>query len=240
MRFLLTNDDGYDAEGLIALHRAASALGECTVLAPESPQSCKGHGINDRTPLRFTTRPVEGMGTVGVLIGTPADCVRIGLQQANGAVDCVLSGINRGANLGLEVYYSGTVAAAREGAILGLPSIAFSQFFRQAEPPDWHQAAEWTRQLIDRLLRNPWPAGRFWNVNLPVASSNARPEQMRLAPLCLKPVPVDYTARQDSDGYEYRYSGRYEDRHRVPGSDVDLVFSGHITATPLRLDVTSI
>jgi 5'-nucleotidase len=179
------------------------------------------------------------MGTIGVLAGTPADCVRIGLQQAGGNIDCVLSGINRGANIGLEVYYSGTVAAAREGTILGVPSLAISQFFRKSLTIDWDRAADWASPMIKRLLQEPHQPGVFWNVNLPAGNSDASPERMRWAPLCLEPVPVHYSAKPNGDGTEYLYRGQYEDRPRPPGSDVDLVFAGHITVTRLQLDVTS-
>lgn len=149
MRFLLTNDDGYDAPGLRALHEAVHNLPgvEISVIAPAVAQSGMGHSTSES----FTCREVclEGMGQITVAEGTPADCVRAALHlPGHPRPDWVIAGINRGSNLGVDIFYSGTVAAAREAAILGVRAIAISQLVKPSIADDWPGSARLAGAII--------------------------------------------------------------------------------------------
>ena len=146
MKILLTNDDGYDAPGLRALHEAVKALPgvELSVIAPAVAQSGKGHSIT----AQFTCRQaaIEPMGRVIVTDGTPADCVRAALHlPSHPRPDWVIAGINHGSNLGVDVYYSATVAAVREAAILGVPAISVSQLVKPPIADDWPSSTRSSR-----------------------------------------------------------------------------------------------
>ena len=145
MKFLLSNDDGIDARGLEALLRAARAIGEAVVVAPAGPQSGVSHAVTAHAPVRIEPRGDDRFA----VHGTPADCTRIGLLKLVPDAEWVLSGINHGGNLGADVHYSGTVAAAMEGRHLGLPAIAVS--CAASNPQHYETAARVTLQLIQRL-----------------------------------------------------------------------------------------
>jgi 5'/3'-nucleotidase SurE len=128
MRFLITNDDGYDAPGLMALYRALKPLGEVTVVAPLTCHSSKGHAVDTKNALRVERRHVDPYGPIHIAHASPADCIRVGLKHVmQEKPDFVIAGINPGANLGVDMFYSGTAAAAREAALLGVPAIALSR-----------------------------------------------------------------------------------------------------------------
>lgn len=238
MELLLTNDDGIEAPGLASLVRAVAGLGTIQIVAPHEPQSGASHSMMDRSPLRATARTLPGATTAHAVEGRPADCTRLGLCHYASDADWVLSGINAGGNLGVDAYYSGTVGAAREAAILGRPAIAISQFIRDPGSLDWDRAACWAGHVIRVLMRQPMVPGRFWNVNLPQPES-AAPPVVDFVPLAVDPHNVNY--RRDDQAGEvsvFHYRGIYQDRPAPEGSDVHAVFSGRISVTPLRLDAT--
>ena len=182
MRVLLTNDDGIEAEGLQTLRRALAQVPgiELAVIAPDSNRSAIGRGITYRRPL-WVQEVDFGDGTVGYATdGTPVDCVRLatlGLVEGFHA-ELIVSGINHGANLGDDITYSGTVAAALEGIVLGLPAIAASQQslaremdFRLGHLFDFASAAAFTARVVDRLDDVPLPAGTLLNVNCPAGEA---------------------------------------------------------------------
>jgi hypothetical protein len=153
MRILLTNDDGYDAPGLRALYEAVSGLPSVAidVIAPSMAQSGKGHTVSGR--FRFWRAGLDGIGQVWVVDGSPPDCVRAaGVLPGSERPDWVVSGINRGSNLGVDIYNSGTVAAAREAAILGIPSLAVSYLVKASLEDDWRQASREAAAVIACLL----------------------------------------------------------------------------------------
>ncbi|HPD30239.1 MAG TPA: 5'/3'-nucleotidase SurE [Phycisphaerae bacterium] len=162
MRFLLTNDDGYDAPGLRALHEAVGSLPgvEIGIIAPAVAQSGTSHSTSES----FICRQVclEGMGQITVAEGTPADCVRAALHlPGHPRPDWVIAGINRGSNLGVDIFYSGTVAAAREAAILGVPAIAISQLVKPSMPDDWLSSARLAAAIMAAITLpeqppSPW------------------------------------------------------------------------------------
>ena len=166
MRILVTNDDGIDATGLSCLETIAGELSDDVwVVAPATEQSAKGHSISLRDPVRL-----RGMGERRFSVdGTPADCVMMGIRHvmAEGGVDLVLSGINRGANVADDVTYSGTVAAAMEATLLGVPAIALSQEHRPGEPIHWDTGRSYGADVIRRALAAGWPKGVLVNINFP-------------------------------------------------------------------------
>ena len=156
MLILLTNDDGISAPGLVALYRELLELGEVEVVAPATVQSATGHGITLSTPLLTTRMNVENAFTGIAVEGRPADCVKLAVSQiVKRAPDLVVSGMNSGANVGINVIYSGTVAAAIEAAFLGLPSMAVSLHLRSENPPDYAGGRKTRRaQTIQQILKS--------------------------------------------------------------------------------------
>ena len=239
MQILLTNDDGISAPGLAALLQAMAGLGEAVIVAPHGPQSGASHAMSDRTPLRVMPYNQPGALSAHAVEGKPADCARLGVCHYAPASRWVLSGINAGGNLGVDAYYSGTVGAAREAAILGRPAIALSQYQRRSGAADWQRSAHWAGDVIRQILARPQPAGLFWNVNLPDPEEGAPPPRIVVAPLAVDPHTVTYhETGDDSDASIFHYRGRYQDRPRPTGSDVDVVFGGDICVTPIHLDVS--
>ena len=181
MRVLLTNDDGIQADGLQALRRALVALDdiELAVIAPDGNRSAMARSITTRRPL-WVEEVDFGDGTVGYATdGTPVDCVRLAaLGLVGGAPELIVSGINHGSNLGDDITYSGTVAAALEGVVLGVPGIAVSQQsmaremdFRLGVDFDFEEAATFTARLVEELESVPLPAGTLLNVNCPAGDA---------------------------------------------------------------------
>jgi len=237
MKILITNDDGIRAPGLTALHAALRPLGEVLVIAPERPRSACGHAITLHKPLRLM--PVElSDGAEGFAInGFPADCVALGVSEhLGGHPDLVVSGINLGPNLGVDMIYSGTVAAAREGAICGIPSVALSVASYGAS--DFQPAAEFARYLAQAVLEHGLPDGAFLNVNVPAAPTAQ-----------IKGVAVTRQSRINYDnrierrtdprgGAYYWLTGARVDRSRQPDADAEAVETDRISVTPVRLDLT--
>jgi 5'-nucleotidase len=247
MRVLLTNDDGIEAEGLQALRNALQRVDgiELAVIAPDGNRSAMARSITTRRPL--WVQEVEfGDGTVGYATdGTPVDCVRLanlGLIEGFMA-DLVVSGINHGSNLGDDITYSGTVAAALEAIVLGLPGIAVSQQssareldFRVGTGFDFTVAASFTARLVAELERTPLPPGTLLNVNVPGAAP-AGVEVARLG----KRVYQDELSLVDEDGGERRLYKIYGEASFVrdeTGTDLAAVAQGKIAVTPVHFDLT--
>ena len=228
MKFLVSNDDGIDAPGLLALVEAAAEFGDAIVVAPATPQSGMSHAVTYDRPFRFEER-VPGWFAIH---GTPADCARAGLRRLAPACDWVLSGINHGGNLGADVHYSGTVAAVREAVLHGWPGIAFSHYRQGTHAFDWARAALWTARVLATLLAKPPETGTFYNVNLPHLEHDAPEPAVVFCPLDPRPLPLSFH-HDESEGL--LYNGDYQARERIPGADVDVCFSGSIAVTVLRL-----
>ena len=237
MRILVTNDDGIHAPGLTALRVALLPLGEVVAIAPDRPRSACGHAVTLHKPLRLT-RVVMPDGGEGVASnGTPSDCVALGVSGHLGErPDLVVSGINAGPNLGWDLTYSGTVAAAMEGAICGLPSIAIS--VAEYEAVDFGPAAEFARYLSDLVLKHGLPEDTFLNVNVPAVPSAevtgvAITRQGRLM------YEGRIERRVDPRGGDYYWFGGERANHRAqPGTDIDAVAERKVSVTPIRLDLT--
>jgi 5'-nucleotidase len=248
LRVLLTNDDGIDAEGLQALRRALVALDdiELAVIAPDDNMTATARSITFRRPLWVAEVPFED-GTVGYACdGTPVDCVRLAaLGLIDGfAPEVVVSGINHGANLGDDITYSGTVAAALEGVMLGLPAIAVSQQsarreldFRLGNLFDFAGAAAFTAQVVDRLDDVPLPPGTLLNINVPPGSVEGV-EVARLG----KRVYQDKLELIEEDVGGRRLFRVYGDaplHDGDPGTDLAAISAGRISVTPLHFDLTA-
>ena len=166
MTILLTNDDGIHAPGLWALYRALKSDHNLVVVAPERERSAVGHGITLHKPLRAYKVTVNGGDEGWAVTGTPADCVKLSMVELLGRrPDLVISGINPGANVGVNLNYSGTVAAAKEAALYGVPALAVS--VQSPENPFYDDAARFVAQLVPTLRAKGLPAGVFLNINLP-------------------------------------------------------------------------
>jgi 5'-nucleotidase len=226
MRLILTNDDGIDAPGLAALERAAALLGEVAVVAPLAGASGCGHQVTTHRPLKVERRGEKRWGVAG----WPADCSRVALRGLQLQADWVLAGINHGGNLGADVHISGTVAAAREAALLGVPAIALSHYRRRGAEIDWELAAAWCLPILRELLALPLEAGEMWNINLPHLEPGAPAPEVVFCPLDLSPLPVAF--RQE--GEEYVYCGDYHGRPRSDGADVEACLGGKVAVSLLR------
>lgn len=232
MRYLITNDDGIDAPGIRALARAASRFGEVFVVAPEDVHSGCGHRVTTDQPISVREHS-PGWWAIG---GTPADCTRVGLREIVADSDWVLAGVNAGANLGVDVFMSGTVAAVREAALLGKPGIAFSLYHASGGSFDWSFAEDAAARVMERVLSDATQVGQFWNVNLPdrslvaAESVNGLP-QLIDCPIGRQHLPVDFV----SGGGKLTYRGVYHDRPRDSGDDVDVCFTGNVAVTRMSI-----
>ncbi len=240
MLILLTNDDGIQAPGLVAMYRELTRLGEVQVIAPETVQSAAGHGITISAPLLTSKVTVEN-GFTGVAVdGRPADCVKLAVAQLlPKPPDLVVSGINSGANVGINVVYSGTVAAAIEAAFLGLPSIAVSLLYVNDIPMDYARAAVLARQTIEKILTAGLPAGRVVSVNIPALRDGENPTGVKVVRQCTRPWVDTYERRTDPRGRDYFWNSSvftlYESDENT---DVAALRDGYITITPLQFDMT--
>lgn len=228
-RLLLTNDDGIEAPGLDALGQAVEGLGEATVMAPDGPRSGVGHQVTMAGALSLN----EHHGTRFSLSGTPADCVRVGLLELAPDTDWVLAGINRGGNLGADVYSSGTVAAAREAALFARRAIAISQYVGAGREVDWQLTARRARRVLELLLARPTPPGTFFNVNLPHPEHERDDLEVVFCKVDTGPLDVRYRR----EGSALHYAGSYHQRPRQGGRDVDVCFSGRVAVSTLHLEL---
>ena len=236
-RILLTNDDGVYAEGLSVLRTALAEVGEVTVVAPERPRSASGHAITLHKPLRAETVRIPWGGEGFATNGTPSDCVVLGIFALMPHCDLVVAGINLGPNIGEDLTYSGTVSAAMEGAICGLPAIAVS--LAAFESPAYGPAARFAARLAQQVLRRGLPPDVLLNVNVP----NIPEEE-------IAGVAITHQGKRR---YEGRVERRLDPRGRAyywlggeiiedvagAGSDGDALRHGKISITPLHLDLTS-
>ncbi len=237
MRFLLTNDDGIYARGLSALYQELSADADCLVVAPEVEQSAVGHAITISRPLMVRAAQKNGHFLGYAVTGTPADCVKIGLKAlSEKPVDLVVSGINRGANVGINVLYSGTVSAATEALILGVPSLAIS--LDSHKEADYSFAARFARKMAAFVIKNPMKDVAI-NVNVP-----AIPEEEINGVVVVKQGKArlieNFEKRTDPrDNIYYWLAGETQlaDDEAVD-SDAAALSRGMITITPLYYDLT--
>lgn len=236
MRILVSNDDGIFSPGIKALGLAMRALGEVFVVAPDMEQSAVGHGITVRRPLRFKHTQSAGFGEIPAyrVDGTPADCVVLGVHLL-GRPDLVVSGINLGVNLGLDLTHSGTVAAALEGASLGIPSIAFS-LDTSGEVLDFQEAARWALAIARAVGERGLPPGVLLNVNFPAS----KPKGLRVTRLSTHRFEDQVVERLDPEGKPYYWiAGTPAGEEEEEGTDLWAVRRGYVSVTPVSLDLTA-
>jgi 5'-nucleotidase len=247
LRVLLTNDDGIEAEGLQTLRRALAAIDdiELAVVAPDENQSATARSISIRRPL-WVQEVSFGDGTVGYAAdGTPVDCVRLAaLGLIDGfEPDLIVAGINHGANLGDDITYSGTVAAALEGVMLGIPAIAVSQLSERGELDHrlgrtfvFDHAAGFIARVVDRLDDVPLPEGTLLNVNVPPGE----PSMVEVTRLGKRVYQDRLDLIDEESGRRlYRVYGDVPLHDDDPGTDLAAVSAGHIAVTPLHFNLTA-
>ncbi|MFO7963807.1 MAG: 5'/3'-nucleotidase SurE [Desulfobacterales bacterium] len=238
MNILLTNDDGIYAEGLWALHNRLAAKNAVVIAAPEQEQSAVGHGITLHTPLRAATLHLDGKGPAYSISGTPADCIKLGLLELlEEKPDMVVSGINSGANVGVNLNYSGTVAAAKEAALYGINAIAVSMQ-APVDSSNFAEAAEFVETVIDRVADRGLPFGTFLNINLPN--------------MAVKDTKGIRISRQGTQFFDEYFKKREDPRKRVyywhgcdsdpwyehPDIDGRVICDHYISITPIKCDMT--
>jgi 5'-nucleotidase len=232
VRILVTNDDGYRSDGIHALARALQDLGEVTIVAPVEEASAIGHALTLRHPLRLETIAERTYA----VDGTPTDCVNVAVTHVfHGLPDLVVSGINKGWNLGDDVTYSGTVAGALEGALLGIASVAVS--LRQTRGDyDFSYAARAAAAVAGAALRQPLPARTFLNLNVP----KGQPKGYRVTVQARRNHVTSVAERRDPKGRPYYWieegQNEWEPHDR---SDYQAVRDGFISVTPLHPDLTA-
>jgi len=231
-RILICNDDGVNGPGLPALVSALKALGQVTVSVPEHERSADSHSLTLHKPLRVHKISADFYA----LNGSPADCARFGvLELMGGKADLVISGINRGYNLGEDVIYSGTVAAAKEGVILGIPAIALSHDVRHR---DYKPAAAFALKIARQALKHGLPRGICLNVNFPAAPRGGY-KAYTVAKLGRRIYGTDIARRADPRGRDYFWlAGSQVSGVQSLGTDVGEVARGRVSLTPLHIDCT--
>ena len=232
MRILVTNDDGYRSDGIVALARELEPLGDVVIVAPVEEASAIGHALTLRHVLRL-----ESVGDrMFAVDGTPTDCVNLAVAQVfKGLPDLVVSGINKGWNLGDDVTYSGTVAGALEAALLGVPAIAVS--LRQTRGDyDFGHAARAAAVLARAIVRRPLPSRTFLNVNVP----KGQPRGYRVTVQARRNHVTSIAERHDPKGRPYYWieegQNEWEPHDR---SDYQAVRDGYVSVTPLHPDLTA-
>jgi 5'-nucleotidase len=240
MRILLTNDDGIYAPGLRALRPELLKLGEVLVVAPATEQSAVGHSVTLTTPLIVQEVVDEQKRPLGWAVeGRPADCVKLALRELlPWTPDLVVSGLNAGSNAGINVLYSGTVAAAIEGAFFNVTSIAMSLEYTKLKPLDFVRGAGYARQVVEQIMARRPATGALFNVNIP--SLDRGPVRgIRVMPQNLAPYVEAFDRREDPRGRVYFWTTPdFSCPEPHPDTDVTALAEGYITVTPLQFNMT--
>lgn len=230
---LISNDDGFGAEGLRVLEESLAEIGPVWVVAPDREQSGQGHALTLNHPLRFHRRGPRHF----VVQGTPTDCIYLGVHRIlPERPRLVVSGINRGYNLGDDITYSGTVSAAFEATLIGLPSFAISQEIGGSDVVEYAAAARFARTLASQLLTHGMPADTLLNVNVP----KSPPRGVRITHQGKRLYPGGVIERSDPKGRSYYWiGGQSAEWQEDPAADFAALEDGFISVTPLHLDLTN-
>ena len=230
---LLTNDDGFGADGLRILEEALAPLGKVWVVAPDREQSGQGHALTLHHPLRFARRGPRQF----VVQGTPTDCIYLGVHKIlPDRPALVASGINRGFNLGDDITYSGTVSAAFEATLMSVPAFAVSQEAAGSDIPDYGAAARFAAALAEQILSHGMPPDTLLNVNVP----RAAPRGVRVTRQGKRVYPGGVVERVDPKGRNYYWiGGPSPEWAEDPESDFAALDEGFVSVTPLHLDLTN-
>ncbi len=238
-RILVTNDDGIGSPGIKLLEEIARDLSpDVWVVAPEQEQSASSHSLTTRRPLRMSELAERRYA----VDGTPTDCVMLAVKHLlrEHRPDLVLSGVNGGGNVGEDLTYSGTVAAAMEATLLDIPAIALSQHFIDSKAIPWHTAARFAPEVIQRLTRLPWPEHTLMNINFPAAV----PEEVcgiAVTSQGKRAIASNLSERLDPRGRPYYWVGPVrEDGFAEPGTDLAAISDKQVSVTPIYLNLTNV
>lgn len=239
MRILLTNDDGILADGLFALHEELKGDFELSIVAPEVEMSATGHAISLSHPLRVRRFKRRGVFFGYGVSGTPADCVKIGIQEILAhRPDMIISGINMGSNVGINLLYSGTVSAATEGAFLGIPSVAIS--LNTKIDPDFSFAARFSRRIIEFIVEQGLGEGTALNVNVPAIPE----DQIRGISVTAQDLVRQrdvFEKRNDPRGNVYYWlAAETPVEESLPDTDLMALNENRISITPITFDLTNL
>ncbi len=238
----MSNDDGINASGIKVLEKIAKKLSDDVwVVAPESEQSGVSHSLTMHMPLRIRKLSAKKFA----VSGTPTDSILLAvkkvMEKSRKKPSLVLSGINRGSNLGEDVTYSGTVAAAIEATLLGIPAVAISQCYSNGDAVKWHTAEHFIPSIIKKLMSESWgDKNTLININIP----NREPSEVlgiRVVPQGIRMIGDKVTEREDPKGRKYYWIGSasWWDNKGSEGSDIETSAAGYITITPLHIDLTN-
>jgi 5'-nucleotidase len=238
MNILLTNDDGFNAPGLTALYKEIRKIAQVYIVAPDKEQSGAGHAITISSPLRVKEIKKNGSLLGYSVNGTPADCVKLGLQTLiKEKIDLVISGINPGPNIGVSVLYSGTVSAAVEAAILGVPAVAIS--LAVYKNPNFGFAAKFMSYLTRKIIKNKFPSHTLLNVNIPLVKKN-KIKGVAVTTQCHSKFVESFEKRYDPRGNIYYWmKGYMENLDKRKDTDVEALNKNKISITPVHFDMTN-
>ena len=236
MHILLTNDDGILAPGLAAMYREVVKLGDVSVAAPDTAQSASAHAITVNAPLSASRVHVHNEFHGWAVGGRPADCVKLAVSElVRPRPDLVVSGINDGANVSINVLYSGTVAAAAEGALLGIPSVAVS--LEHGDELDFSAAARIARRIIEYMV-DRLPSGMLVNLNIPSVKPG-RPRGVRVASQAVQTMDDRYVGQDGPYGSkQYWLQGSFKNAGAAGDTDLGCLVDGYVVITPLQFDLT--
>lgn len=253
LKILVSNDDGIDSDGVFALADAFKGWGTVYITAPTQEKSTSGHSLTLHKPLRLYNHGKNAWA----VSGSPADCIFIGINEVVGTrPDLVVSGVNRGANLAQDVYYSGTISAAREAALMGIPAMAVSlaidtkQWGKPGAKLHFASGAKQSEKVLKKVLRSMgdsnvhtdglgyWPVGMVLNVNVPNVPSG-KIKGVKLARLGRRNYGADIIKRTDGRGKEYFWiGGNYQGFEPQKDTDCVAVHRNYVSVTPLAIDCT--
>ncbi|MBI1862047.1 MAG: 5'/3'-nucleotidase SurE [Deltaproteobacteria bacterium] len=242
MKILISNDDGMESHGIHSLAKNLKKLGEVTVVAPHRERSTAGHSLTLHKPLRITNLGDGKYATSG----TPADCIYLGMREVMKSLpDVIVSGVNRGANLGTDIHYSGTVAAAREGALMNIPSYAFSLVDLSQTLPNYphetfrfEMAGEIALEVLQKTIDIKFPAHTLLNINIP-NMDRSEIKGMKITRQGFRFYSNEVSRRSDPRGKDYYWLGGHYLRFEG-GEDTDchVLNDGYVTITPITIDCT--
>jgi 5'-nucleotidase len=239
MKILLCNDDGIHARGIAELHNAIGHLGELCVCAPATERSAAGHAITLTDPIQ-TLNVEKNNAPFGTAVdGTPADCIKLAVRllHKDSPPDLVVSGINLGSNTGISVLYSGTVSAASEAVILGVPAIALSLCTYQN--PHWETAAKVAVDIVKKVAQNPLPERTLLNVNIPTLPLSEL-RGMKASRMGRSRFVEKFSEHLDPRGNKYYWlDGELELLDDTADADIRVVESGYVALTPIHIDLTA-
>lgn len=240
MNILITNDDGFDAPGIIALAKGISKEHKVIIVAPREQKSASSHSISIHNPIKIREEFIEGLNCkVYSLAGTPADCTQAGISLLGEKTDIVISGINKGRNIGTDVLYSGTVSAAIEGAIYNIPSIAVSlEVDQERNDEDYCEAVKWLTKILNIAKEKYLKSDVVLNLNIPKLKENEI-KGLKVCKIGKATYKTEYILLESSGKEKtYKIQGTRNDIEKDE-TDVYYLSKGYVTLTPLHFDFTN-